>query len=219
MEKQQDVCLLIGKIHREGWIIGAPSWVKEPSTSPSGLWLHIPGPLLDLTTRCSCAGVLRAPGSALLSPCPPPPETASNASAPWHLCLPFKPLLRNADAEISTECPQVPTLAQSQALHPSLSHICLLNRRGLPVKLLQPLHIILPSLAHYQPNWLMRSKTSTKPSKIWITLRSMLPLQTLLPKEVPTVTLFPTCIIKSLISLQLLHLSQQEKVLLYDNKY
>ena len=55
----------------------SPIFWQEPSTSPSGLWLHIPAPLLDLTTWCSCAGVLRAPSPALLSPCPPPSDLHS----------------------------------------------------------------------------------------------------------------------------------------------
>lgn len=142
---------------------------QEPSTSPSGLWLHIPAHLLDLTTWCSCAGVLQAPSSALVSPCPPPPDLHSFKCLSTLTSL--SPLqTRNADAKISTECPQAPTLTQPQALLPPLSHICLLNRRGLPVKVLHSLHILPPSLTHYQPNWLMRSNTSTKISKIWITL-------------------------------------------------
>ena len=67
----------------------SPIFWQEPSTSPSGLWLHIPAPLLDLTTRCSCAGVLR-PQVLLFSLLARLLQisTASNASAPWHLCLP-----------------------------------------------------------------------------------------------------------------------------------
>lgn len=211
----------MGKIHREGWS-------QEPHLLTRALHLAFWSLVAHSSSSagsnhtmlvCWCPS---APSSALLSPCPPPPDLHSfKCFCTLTSLSPDKPLLRNVDAEISTECPQAPTLTQPQAQLSPLSHICLLNRRGLPVKILQPLHIIPPSLAHYQPNWLMRSKTSIKPSKIWITLplRSMLPLHTLLPKKFPTVILFPTCIIKSLISLQLLHLSQQEKVLLYDNKY
>ena len=124
--------------------------------------------------------------------------------APWELHLPFKPLLRNADSKISTVCPQAPTLTQPQAPPPPLSSTCVLSKRSLPVKVLQPLYTLRPNLTHYQPSCLMRSKTST-PTWIALSLESMLPLHTMLlrSEEVPIVTLFSTRIIKSLISLQL----------------
>ena len=96
---------------------------------------------------------------------------------PLHLDIFVSPSNLSSEMQMPRflQCPQAPTLTQPQALLPPLSHICLLNRRGLPVKGLQALHILPPSLTHYQPNWLMMSKTSTKISKIWITLilRSM----------------------------------------------
>lgn len=168
--------ILMGKIHREGWITGAPSqvtralhlafWSLAAHSSSSAGSNH-------MMLMCWCPS-----GPKFCSSLPLPSSSrCPQLQMPLHLDIFVSPSNFSPEMQMPRflQCPQAPTLTQPQALLPPLSHICLLNSRGLPVKVLQALHIFPPSLTHYQPNQLMMSKTSTKISKIWITLtlRSM----------------------------------------------